>query len=288
MSTSGLPCSLAGCDCVGLRRAGAWPACGSGAGVACPAGGWSGVRAPWPACGSASASLERRRCGARRRPDAPRAPYRPSSSTGRGSTAGTGVRSPGRTASVPRAIARSIHGLRDDREGVLAGGLDDHVEVSATAMRNSSTVTGCTGMPSAATTVIFSPGMRTSKYDIADPLMKRRRTRSPGLNRPSSCPRASCRSSGTCRWSRTRPRDRRVHPHLAPRHALGHRRAPSPVARRERNRRASAGASCSSPTASSACEHARGILVGPVGEHHHVLAVVANGSGSRGSMTIGP
>ena len=35
--------------------------------------------------------------------------------------------------------------------------------VSATAMRNSSTLTGWMYWPSAATTVIFSPGMRTSK-----------------------------------------------------------------------------------------------------------------------------
>ncbi len=51
-------------------------------------------------------------------------------------------------------------------------------------MRNSSTVTGTTGWPSAATTVIFTPGMRTSKYVMADPLMKRRRTRSPVATRP--------------------------------------------------------------------------------------------------------
>src|SRR3546814_2262149 len=52
-------------------------------------------------------------------------------------------------------------------------------KVSAVAIRNSSTVTGCTYWPSAATTVIFRPGMRTSKWLIAEPLMKRSRTLSP-------------------------------------------------------------------------------------------------------------
>ena len=61
-------------------------------------------------------------------------------------------------------------------------------KVSAVAMRNSSTVTGCTRRPSAATTVIFSPGMRTSKYVIAEPLMNRSRTRSPDLKRPVQLP----------------------------------------------------------------------------------------------------
>ncbi|CFN81840.1 Uncharacterised protein [Bordetella pertussis] len=55
-------------------------------------------------------------------------------------------------------------------------------------MRNSSTSTGLTGSPSAATTVIFRPGMRTSKYVMAEPLMKRSRTRSPGLNSPVQLP----------------------------------------------------------------------------------------------------
>jgi hypothetical protein len=55
-------------------------------------------------------------------------------------------------------------------------------------MRNSSMMTGRTGSPSAATTVIFRPGMRTSKYDIAEPLMKRSRTFSPGANRPVQLP----------------------------------------------------------------------------------------------------
>jgi hypothetical protein len=49
-------------------------------------------------------------------------------------------------------------------------------------MRNSSTATGCTLFPSASTTLIARPGMRTSKIDIDEPLMKRSRTRSPGRN----------------------------------------------------------------------------------------------------------
>ena len=52
--------------------------------------------------------------------------------------------------------------------------------VSAGAMRNSSTTTGCTFCPSACTTVMRSPGMRTSWWVMAQELMKRSRTRSPG------------------------------------------------------------------------------------------------------------
>ena len=60
--------------------------------------------------------------------------------------------------------------------------------VSAAAIRNSSTVTACTFCPSAATTVIVSPGIRTSNVDMAEPLMKRKRTRSPGRKRPVQLP----------------------------------------------------------------------------------------------------
>ena len=56
-------------------------------------------------------------------------------------------------------------------------------------MRNSSTVTGWTYWPSAATTVIFKPGMRTSKCVIDEPLMKRSRTFSPGRNNAVQLPR---------------------------------------------------------------------------------------------------
>ena len=51
-------------------------------------------------------------------------------------------------------------------------------------MRNSSTVTGFTFWPSAWTTVIRRPGMRTSKKVTAALLMKRSRTRWPGRKRP--------------------------------------------------------------------------------------------------------
>ncbi len=47
--------------------------------------------------------------------------------------------------------------------------------------------TGSTSWPSAATTVIFRPGMRTSKI-MDEPLMKRSRTFSPGMNRPVQFP----------------------------------------------------------------------------------------------------
>ena len=59
---------------------------------------------------------------------------------------------------------------------------------SAVPMRSSSTVTGSMSWPSAATTVSFSPGMRTSKKLIDEPLMSRRRTRSPGVNMPVQLP----------------------------------------------------------------------------------------------------
>ena len=51
-------------------------------------------------------------------------------------------------------------------------------------IRSSSTVTGWTYWPSAATTVSGSPGIRTSKIDIDEPLMNRSRKRSPGWNSP--------------------------------------------------------------------------------------------------------
>ena len=50
-------------------------------------------------------------------------------------------------------------------------------------MRISSTGAGCTSLPSAATTIIFSPGMRTSMNDMALALMSRSRTFSPLANR---------------------------------------------------------------------------------------------------------
>ena len=56
--------------------------------------------------------------------------------------------------------------------------------VSALPIWNSSTVTGRTYCPSVATTLSFRPGMRTLKMVCAAALMKRRRTRSPGVKRP--------------------------------------------------------------------------------------------------------
>ena len=56
--------------------------------------------------------------------------------------------------------------------------------VSAVPILNSSTGTGFTGCPSALTTVIFKLGILTSKNDIAEALMNRRRTFSPVLKLP--------------------------------------------------------------------------------------------------------
>ena len=61
-------------------------------------------------------------------------------------------------------------------------------KVSAVATRSSSTVTGWTYWPSAATTVIFRPGIRTSKWVIDEPLIRRRRTFSPERNNPVQLP----------------------------------------------------------------------------------------------------
>jgi hypothetical protein len=84
-------------------------------------------------------------------------------SSGRGSSDGTGARNPARTASVPAANAvRSIDCAKIVNASWPEGSTMTS-KVSAVAMRNSSTVTGWTGWPSAATTVIFNPGMRTSK-----------------------------------------------------------------------------------------------------------------------------
>ena len=55
-------------------------------------------------------------------------------------------------------------------------------------MRSSSTVTGSMSWPSAATTVSFRSGIRTSKTLIDEPLIKRSRTRSPFANVPVQFP----------------------------------------------------------------------------------------------------
>ena len=64
-----------------------------------------------------------------------------------------------RPAGVPAAIQR----LREDRERLLPDGSTMASTVSAVPIRSSSIVIGWTYWPSAATTVIFRPGMRTSK-----------------------------------------------------------------------------------------------------------------------------
>ena len=144
-------------------------------------------------------------------------------------------------------------------------------------MRSSSTVTGRTGRPSAATTVSFTPGMRTSKYDIADPLISRSRTRSPGVNSPVQL-RGRRLPVHQVRVGRAADVGEvgGVHPHRRPGEALGERRAQS-VALRVAHQVAQR------PLADvvvvalllEPAEHVPRILVGPVGEHHHVLAVVA-------------
>src|SRR5262245_44325034 len=86
-----------------------------------------------------------------------------------GSSAGTSALIPGRGANVPRAYPdRSI----DCAKIVYARsslGSTITSSTSAVPMRSSSTVTGSTSCPSAATTVSFKPGMRTSKKLIDEP-----------------------------------------------------------------------------------------------------------------------
>ena len=80
--------------------------------------------------------------------------------------------------------AAAVDRLGEDRIGAILLRLDDHVVGLADADAEFVDSTGCTSLPSACTTVIVRPGIRTSKIVIAEPLMKRSRTLSPGRNRP--------------------------------------------------------------------------------------------------------
>ncbi len=109
-------------------------------------------------------------------------------SCGRGSRAGTCAMSPLRGDSVPRAKPERSIDWAKIVYAPSALGLTMTSSTSPDAIRNSSTVTGSMSWPSAATTVRSSPGMRTSKILMAEPLMKRSRTLSPGLNRAVQLP----------------------------------------------------------------------------------------------------
>ena len=105
-------------------------------------------------------------------------------STGRGRCGGSGSGgSPSRVASVMRAKPWRPMDSASTWYCWSRAGVTITSSVSAGAMRNSSTTTGCTFCPSACTTVMRSPGMRTSWWLMAEELMKRNRTRSPGRNR---------------------------------------------------------------------------------------------------------
>ena len=140
-----------GCG-IGGRRAGRpWRGRGRGAGMASvPASGRHVA-----GCGSALAPA---RAIAPMSCPMPPCPMSAIVSTGRGSSVGHGARRPARAASVPAANpVRSIACAKIVNASWPVGSTITS-KVSATAMRNSSTVTGRTGKPSAATTVIFRPG----------------------------------------------------------------------------------------------------------------------------------
>ena len=83
-------------------------------------------------------------------------------------------------------IAGAIDGLGKDAIGtVIAAARRERRRSRPRRCGTRPRVTGSTYWPSAATTVIFRPGMRTSKKVMAAALMKRSRTRSPRLNSPS-------------------------------------------------------------------------------------------------------
>ena len=106
------------------------------------------------------------------------------STDGRGSSTGITAARPGRVARVPQAKPLRPMSWAKMVKASWPVGSTITSKVSAVAMRSSSTLTGRTYWPSAATTVIFRPGIRTSKCVIAEPLMKRRRIFSPERNRP--------------------------------------------------------------------------------------------------------
>ena len=90
-------------------------------------------------------------------------------SIGRGSSAGTSAAEALRAAPACRARSRSDPSTaRRSCRRIRPAARRPRRMFRPTAMRNSSTLTGSTSWPSAATTVSFSPGMRTSKSVIDD------------------------------------------------------------------------------------------------------------------------
>ena len=162
-------------------RGTAWPACGSGRGCAA-----SDDRRADPQLGRRGAPRWRRRASCTAMPPCPMSAIVSIDARDR---ARAPARKPSRTASVPAAIAGAIVRLREDRERVLARRLDDDVEGFRRARcgtRRPSPDARTGRRPRRRSS--SSPGIRTSKYDIAEPLMKRSRTRSPGLNSPVQLP----------------------------------------------------------------------------------------------------
>ena len=98
-------------------------------------------------------------------------------------------RQPGAGGQRAGGVAGAIHRLREDRERLLAGRLDDDVEglgdgdAELVDRHRLHRAGRRRRRPSSS-----GPGMRTSKYVIAEPLMKRSRTFSPGGTGPVQLP----------------------------------------------------------------------------------------------------
>ncbi|MNT20975.1 hypothetical protein D3C72_1562980 [compost metagenome] len=137
MSISGLPFSLAGWrGALGLPPCAAWPMLAPQP-PSMPFMSWPMPAMSWP--------------------------MSPMVSSGRRSRAGIGACRPCRTARVPAAKPVRPMSWQKMVKASWPVGSTITSKVSAGAMRNSSMLTGWMYCPSAATTVIFRPGMRTSK-----------------------------------------------------------------------------------------------------------------------------
>ena len=257
-------------------------------------------RHAWPArriaggVGIALARARWRRVAAPQRAFAPPWPMSAIVSTGRGSSGRhRRARSPARDGQRAGREAGAIHRLREDRERVLARAARRSRRRSR--RRRSGTrrpSPAAPAWPSAATTVSFRPGMRTSKYDIAEPLIEaqphalaRREQARPVAGRRRAVHQVGVGGAGDVGEVGG------AHAHLRPTRARSASVAAEPVARarRGRSRRPCAGGSCSSPTASSACgRRARGSSSVQSVSITTCSRSYANGSGSRGSMTSGP
>ena len=105
-------------------------------------------------------------------------------SVGRRRRAGSAPTMPARGASVPLAKPLRSIASANTVYARSSGSCRSRSYVSAGAIRNSSVSTASTYWPLACTTVIGTPGTRTSKYELAAALITRNSTRSPGWKMP--------------------------------------------------------------------------------------------------------